>query len=113
MQGYRCGGGRSVMSLPGSRRYRIDGSHPGIEVLRKALQDVEKISLAPLNGHTNDVTVSYGVVTASKITLSSTMADVLNIGKGEKGFMQQFAYEISRHKCFERELDGLNVQVAF
>jgi len=59
------------------------------------------------------VTDSYGVVTASKITLSSAIADVLVVGKGEKGFISKFAYEISRHRCFERELDGINVQVAF
>lgn len=59
------------------------------------------------------MTVSYGVVTAPKITLLSTVADVLEISKGEKGFMSQFAYEISQHRCFERELDGLNTRVAF
>jgi catalase len=53
------------------------------------------------------------VVTAPEITLSSAVADVLRVGKGEKGFMSQFAYEISKHRCFERELDGLNTQVAF
>ena len=66
-----------------------------------------------MTGHADDVTVSYGVVTAPKVTLLSTTADVLKIGKGEKGYMSQFAYEISRHRCFERELDGLNTQVAF
>ena len=85
----------------------------GIEVVRKALQDVEEIKLAPLTGNTDDVTVSYGVVTAPKITLSSTAMEVLMDGKGETGFMSQFAYEISKHRCFERELHGLNVQVAF
>lgn len=59
------------------------------------------------------MTVSYGVVTAPKITLTSTLADVLVVGKGEKGFISKFAYEISKHRCFERELDGINVQVAF
>jgi len=52
-------------------------------------------------------------VTTPKITLSSTMADVLGVGKGDKGFVSQFAYEISKHRCFERELDGINMQVAF
>ena len=57
--------------------------------------------------------VSYGVVTTPKITLKSAIADVLVVGKGEKGFISQFAYEISKHRCIERELDGINVQVAF
>jgi len=85
----------------------------GIEVVRKALQGVEGISLAPVTGKTDDVTVSYGVVTASKISLSSTVADVLMIGRDEKGFVSQLAYEISKHRCFERELGGLSTQVAF
>lgn len=59
------------------------------------------------------MTVSYGVVTTPKISLSSTVADALIVGQGEKGFMSQFAYEISKHRCFKRELDGLNTQVAF
>lgn len=85
----------------------------GIEVVRKAIQDVEGVSLAPLTGQTDELTVSYGVVTAPKISLTSAVADVLRVGKQEKGFMSQFAYEISKHRCFERELDGLNTQVAF
>jgi len=80
--------------------------------VHKALHDVEGISLAPLKGKIDEVTVSYGVVTASKISLSSTITE-LTVGKDEKGFISQFAYEISKHRCFERELDGLNTQVAF
>jgi catalase len=66
-----------------------------------------------LTGDKEAVTVSYGVVTSPKISLASLTADVLMIGRDEKGFVSQFAYEISKHRCFERELDGLNVQVAF
>lgn len=71
------------------------------------------MSLASPTGKTDDVTVFYGVVTAPKISLSSTVTDVLRISGDEKGFMSKFAYEISRHRCFERETDGLNTQVAF
>jgi len=59
------------------------------------------------------VTVSYGVVTAPKITLFSTMVGVTKISKDENRFTSQFVYEISKHRCFQRELDGLNTQVAF
>jgi len=85
----------------------------GIEVVRKALQDVEGISLASAAGRADDVTVFYGVVTAPNISLPSTVRDVLRIGSDEKGFVSEFAYEISKHRCFEREMDGLNTQVAF
>lgn len=59
------------------------------------------------------MTVSYGVVTAPKISLTSTATDVLTIGGDEKGFMSKFAYEVSKHRCFEREMKGLNTQVGF
>ena len=59
------------------------------------------------------MTVSYGVVTAPKTTFLSTMAGVTKISKDENRFTSQFAYEISKHRCFQRELDGLNTQVAF
>ena len=59
------------------------------------------------------MTTSYGVVTAPRISFSSTVTDVLRIGSDEKGFVSKFAYEISKHRCFEREMDGLNTQVAF
>jgi catalase len=85
----------------------------GIEVVRKALQDVEKISLASPTGQASDVTVSYGVVTASKISSLLTAMDVLRISGDDKGFLSEFAYEISKHRCFRREMDGLNTQVAF
>jgi len=64
-------------------------------------------------GQVDEVTVSYGVVTAPKMSLLSTVASMLKISEGEKSFTSQFAYEISKHRCFERELDGLNTQVAF
>jgi len=66
-----------------------------------------------LTGQTDEVTVSYGVVTAPKITFLSTVVGVAKISKDENIFASQFAYEISKHRCFQRELDGLNTQVAF
>lgn len=59
------------------------------------------------------MTVSYGVVTAPKFSFSSAVRDVLRISSDEKGFVSEFAYEISKHRCFKREMDGLNTQVAF
>ena len=59
------------------------------------------------------MTVSWGVVTASNISLSSTVKDMLRIGADEEGFVSKLAYEISKHRCFEREMHGLNTQVAF
>lgn len=66
-----------------------------------------------MTGDAEDVTVSYGVVTTPKISFASTVADVLKIDGDEKGFVSRFAYEISKHRCFKREMDGLTTQVAF
>ena len=59
------------------------------------------------------VTNSYGVVTVGKYDFGSVAADTLKIDQEEKGFVSQFAYEVSKHRCYEREIDGLTKQVAF
>ncbi|KIM85498.1 hypothetical protein PILCRDRAFT_817527 [Piloderma croceum F 1598] len=33
--------------------------------------------------------------------------DTLKIGPGPKGFAANYAYEISKHRCYERETYGL------
>ncbi|KAH9947715.1 catalase [Amylocystis lapponica] len=61
----------------------------------------------------NAVTSSYGVVTAGKYDSGSAIGDTLKIGQSEKGFVSNFAYAVSQHRCYERELDGLTAGVAF
>jgi len=61
----------------------------------------------------NDVVTSYGVITTGKYDFQSAIADVLSIAPDPKGFVSNFAYEISKHRCFERELDGLVKKVSF
>lgn len=56
---------------------------------------------------------SYGVVTVGKYDAGSLAADTLKIDQEERGFVSRFAYEISKHRCYERELDGLTKNVAF
>lgn len=59
------------------------------------------------------VVTSYGVVTTGKYTASSAVIDIANIGPNSKGFAASLAYEISKHRCWERELDGLTQQIAY
>ncbi|GBE78047.1 catalase [Sparassis latifolia] len=59
------------------------------------------------------VTSSYGVVTTGQYDVSSAAAHKFSIGRSEKGFVSNFAYEVSQHRCYERELDGLTAAVAF
>ena len=112
MQDHRCSGRRFATSDSKAVAVGLT-SCSGIEVVRKAIQDVEEISFAPLTGQADEATVSYGVVTTPKITFLSTVVGVTKISKDESRFLSQFTYEISKHRCFQRELDGLNTQVAF
>lgn len=60
---------------------------------------------------TSDEVIShYGVVTTGAYNATT---DVLQISSEPKGFMSNFAYEISKHRCYDRELDGLSAQVAY
>ncbi|KAF9533564.1 catalase [Crepidotus variabilis] len=62
---------------------------------------------------TDEVVTSYGVVTTGKYNMKSVARDVLEISPGPTGFVSNFAYEISKHRCYDRELDGLTEKVAF
>jgi len=60
-----------------------------------------------------DVISSYGVVTTGKLDVKSATAGPLRIEHDSKDFVAEFAYVISRHRCYERELDGLTSRVAY
>lgn len=62
---------------------------------------------------TDEVITSYGVVTAGKYSISSAAHDILKIAPGANGFVSNFAFEISKHRCWERESDGLVSKIAF
>jgi catalase len=59
------------------------------------------------------VKTSYGVVTTGKLDGKSASASRPRIEHDSKDFMAEFAYVISRHRCYEREMDGLTSRVAF
>lgn len=61
----------------------------------------------------DNVVSSYGVVTTGKYGATSAVVDALTIAPGSKGFASNFAYEISKHRSFDRESDGLVSRVAF
>jgi len=85
----------------------------GVEVVTRALKlDVPQVSFASPGD--SSVTASYGVVTTGKYSITSAVTDVLEIASGgDKGFVSNFAFEISQHRCYERDLDGLASQVAY
>jgi catalase len=59
-----------------------------------------------------EVNESYGVVTIKELRPES-LGEAVTIAKGATGFMEKFFYGISQHRCWERELAGLNAQVAY
>ncbi len=67
-------------------------------------------NLSPSN---DEVVNSYGVVTSGKYDVVSVAIDVFKIAPGPRGFVSNFAYEISKHRCWERERDGLTTQLAY
>lgn len=57
---------------------------------------------------------SYGVVTAAGLGKSpGSLKEALNMVKGASSFMDAFAYNISQHRNFDREFDGITEMVAF
>jgi len=60
----------------------------------------------------NDAVESYGVVTMKSIKPNS-LSEVVDVAKGGKGFVESFFTSIANHRCWARELDGLNTMVAY
>lgn len=60
-----------------------------------------------------EVVDSYGVVTASGLGSSDGVMEAAKMVKGAKTFLDAFAYNISMHRNFDRELDGFTSQVAY
>ncbi|KAG8817206.1 hypothetical protein FRC18_000640 [Serendipita sp. 400] len=64
------------------------------------------------DGSSDAVVRSYAVVTARSYSTESAKAD-LSIQDGDTGFMSNFSFYLSQHRCWARETDGLVSQVAF
>lgn len=62
---------------------------------------------------TGDVLDSYGVVTAAGVGKPESLKEGLKMMKGAKHFLDAYAYSISQHRNFQRELDGLTSLVAY
>jgi len=91
----------------------IGGIGEGVDVVRRALgTEVTQLAFAARDSTTP--TSSYGVVTTGSYGVKATGKDALQfvIG-GEGGFVGSFAHEISSHRCWKRELDGLTSTVAY
>lgn len=92
-----------------------------------ALSDLKSPSLtAPAPGTTStrtsllefsggaDAVISYGVVTQERFdSTSEGFGEKWKMAKDEVSFIGKFFYQISQHRCWERELDGLADRVPF
>lgn len=61
----------------------------------------------------DNVVSSYGVVATGKYSMTSTVTDIFKMGSGSKSFAVNFEYEVSKHRCYERETDGLAAHIAY
>ncbi|KAF8810089.1 catalase [Phlegmacium glaucopus] len=82
----------------------------GVNVVDCAINLPEiKLNLHP---ETDKVIESYGVVTTGKYV--KPMVDTHEISDDDsKGFASKFAYQISLHRCYEREMQNLTGKVAY
>ncbi|KAI0024625.1 catalase-domain-containing protein [Xylariomycetidae sp. FL0641] len=85
----------------------IAGTGEALELFKMAFQ------LPGVEMSSDDKAVeSYGVVTMSKVSPDS-LKGAITIAKEGAGFLEKFWYQISQHRNWARELDGLNSQVAY
>ena len=83
----------------------------GVQFLREA------VMLPGIEYNTNlnseEAISSFGIVSVGKVGVLSIAADTLNFSKSDKGFVSTFVNEVSKHRCYERELKGLTKKVAY
>ncbi|KDQ54788.1 hypothetical protein JAAARDRAFT_159963 [Jaapia argillacea MUCL 33604] len=85
----------------------------GVAFLRDAVV-LPGVEMQGSAGAGNAVVSSFGVVTTGSYGASGAAAEAFKIVAGEKeGFVSNFAYEMSKHRCYERELSGLTAKVAY
>lgn len=78
--------------------------------LVKVACEVDGMSFSAAGSH--DIVDSYGVVTAGALKPES-FKKMLNMVKGAMDFIDAYAFAISQHRSFDREMDGLSSIVAY
>ena len=81
----------------------------GVAFLRESVV-LPGVELA-IDRESKNVTTSYGVVTGWKA--DAGLLKPLKIEPSAMAFSSALAHEVSKHRCYERELDGLVKKVAF
>lgn len=63
--------------------------------------------------NSSEATSSLGVVTVGKFSVPGFAESVLKIASDDNNFVSKFTYEVSKHRCYDRELKGLTKKVAY
>ncbi|KAK5989720.1 Catalase-1 [Cladobotryum mycophilum] len=87
----------------------IAATGEGVTLVERALQLPDRRVTLSSNG---EAVESYGVVTLRNAHPES-IGEVVHVAKNAKGFLEKFVYACSNHRCWERELDGLNTMVSY
>ncbi len=82
----------------------------GVDLLQHVV--VPGVDLA-LTTSSDQVVESYGVVTARALPTGNVIKDAVNLVKGATDFISNFAFQVSQHRCWARETDGLSSKVAY
>lgn len=83
----------------------IGATGEAIRLVQRCLGDTEiKFSSS------NEAVDSYGVITAESV---GRTGERIEMKRGSKNFLNSYAYNISQHRNFERELDGLTSMIAY
>ncbi|KAK4235322.1 catalase [Achaetomium macrosporum] len=85
----------------------IGATGEAVDLVNKAI-DLPSVTVSS----SGDVHESYGVVTMKELKPES-LSETVQIAKEATGFMEKFFYGIAQHRCWDRELAGLNTQVAY
>ncbi|KAL6884856.1 catalase [Trichoderma longibrachiatum] len=86
----------------------IGATGEGVLLVEKALQLPDRVATSS----NHEAVESYGVVTLKNVH-PEHLKEIVTVAKGASGFLDKFAYAISTHRCWDRELDGLNTMVAY
>ena len=78
--------------------------------LVKTACEIDGMRFSAAGSH--DVVDSYGVVTDG-VSKPESFREIINMAEGAKNFIDAYTFNISQHKNFDRELDGLSSMVAF
>ncbi|KAL2002578.1 hypothetical protein VTN02DRAFT_6475 [Thermoascus thermophilus] len=111
----------NILSQNGQIRYWITESFghlkaigatgEGADLIKKTLNGVPGLQFA--RPDEPGVVESYGVVSSGGKQKPETFSEGFQILKDAKDFVSQFFYQISQHRNYKRELDGLHMSVAY